>query len=151
MKMFRRISALALAVVMICLLSASVFAAALDDYDYRDSHSFGDEYNTEVIVLANVNQHSTAGYVEMLTQEAFGNEISISLSYQYYPDSAQTAAETRTRTDGVIEANVWSSSIVKEIASTFQMKEAEYSFSVACVTSYGTDYCDFDSDVITYP
>ena len=149
MKMFRRISALALAVVMICLLSASAFAASLYDYDYRDSHSFDDEYNTEVAVFARIDQHSTDGFVEFLTNDLVINEISIVHSYRYYPLSEP--GNILTRNDGEMETNVTSHSLSVTIASVFQMKDAEYSFNVTCSTSYGEDYCSFDSGLIAYP
>ena len=148
MKMFRRISALALAVVMICLLSASAFAATSYDWDYHDSCSFGDEYNSGVGVYAEIKQHSTRGIVEISTNDTAGNEISIAHNYRYCPITDPT--NIRTRNDSDTQTDVLGSSLDAAIASIFQMIDAEYSFNVTCSTSYGTDYCSFYSGVLTF-
>ena len=149
MKMFRRISALALAVVMICLLGTSAFAAASYTYDYRDSYPVGDSICESVAAFADIDEHVTIGFVEIISSESIGNEIGIVYDYRYHPDDDPD--NILDRHDNILETNVTGSSLGRNLPSTFQMNDAEYSFSVTYVTSYGTDYCGFDSGVITYP
>ena len=79
MKLFRRISALALAVAMICLLSASAFA--LQYHDTEDDYP--DEI--EVYVFAETDQTSTTGDLYISSYDTIGNYIKIDQSFIYYP------------------------------------------------------------------
>ncbi len=94
MKMFRRISALALAVVMICLLSASAFA-----YDYYVSHPFYDMEDSFVVAFADISQYETSGTVEIQPTALLDQYINIEIDYQYYIGATLHSAHSINETE----------------------------------------------------
>lgn len=76
MKMFRRISALALAIVMVCLLSASAFAQTITDS--RTSNGI------TMDVYANIDKTSVSAESLLNTEDAIGNYLYIDVWCEYY-------------------------------------------------------------------
>ena len=120
MKMFRRISALALAVVMICLLSASAFAATT----FEDNMYCGN--NEELAVDAEIARYYTSATIDHLTYDSADNYSSIAVTYSYYQD----VNGTKVTLSGSTTANSeYSCSMTKEISQNyFAMISATYTF-----------------------
>ncbi len=135
MKMFRRISALALAVVMICLLSASALAATYTDTITRDGG--------EMLIYADIDKTSVAADSFLNTEDAVGNQLSISISYFYYVTEADKLADnwegeiTSSSSEGT-----WECSTAYAPRNIYEMDFALYSFYGEFITYAGTQICD---------
>ena len=132
MKMFRRISALALAVVMICLLSASAFAATT----FEDNMYCGN--NEELAVDAEIARYYTSATIDHLTYDSADNYSSIAVTYSYYQD----VNGTKVTLSGSTTANSeYSCSMTKEISQNyFAMISATYTFEAQVSAQSGTQY-----------
>ena len=131
MKLFRRISALALAVVMICLLSASAFAAT-DNPDYEKYETFGDDF---VRAVADIYKEGTSATLTAVIMDVPTSNCYISLSCTY------TDSFGVTRSD---------SHYVSDLDSGFQL-EMDYFYSKVeeMVSAAYIIHADFESQ-ITY-
>lgn len=132
MKMFRRISALALAVVMICLLSASAFAATT----FEDNMYCGN--NEELAVDAEIARYYTSGEINHLTNDLAENYSRIDMTCTYYLDIYGTRA---TFLDNNVTYGEFCCSVTKVIdQSCFAMISATYTFEAQVSAQSGTQY-----------
>ena len=138
MKLFRRISALALAIVMVCLLSASAFAA-----DYSYTKTFNDPDECSAMTFTNVDRYATDGELVLDTPDAAGNYITIDIECDYY--ELITGVEKHdSNTVTVSYYNEWSGTAVKSYEQTYinglSKAESTYYASFNNYTGYPLEF-----------
>lgn len=137
-KKLRGVAALALAVVMICVMALPAFAATSWDY-YED---FG---TTNIEAYATISRRSTMG---VIFSSKTGDTLSVSATYRYYPPGGgnlitvqttgvQTGTYTQVKFDG-------SADVVN------YMYDATYSFYARINDMTGTYTYQSNSIVLVY-
>lgn len=142
MKLFRRIFALALNVVMICLFSASAFAATT----FSDLEMY-DDNETYVDVYAQINERSTSGYLALTAVGLSSHRAELTLSYEY--------TNTSNEDDDGYSSRVYTEDTYCPVSSAGtnikRMKEADYIFYVWFSSWIGENEYNSGSQTITYP
>lgn len=132
MKLFRRIFALALAIVMVCLLGTSAFAATT----FEDNMYCGN--NEELVVDAEIARYYTSATIDHLTYDSAENYSSIAVTYSYYRDEYGTRV---TLSDSETAYNEYYFSMTKTISQNyFAMISATYTFEARVSAQSGSQY-----------
>ena len=130
MKLFRRISALALVLVIVCAFSASAFALEewhiIEDYDQGSDTRIVDAY-------AAIQTKTTWGSIELFGNDSMMYNVSVSANYRYYPTIGGNAVSDYMGYEDFAYAEVTYSD-----SSIYHMIDATYSFRAEVPTSYGT-------------
>ena len=128
MKLFCRISVLALAVVMVCLFSVSAFATT--NHDYYVHQSLGDMEDSHAFAVADIEKYETRGYLELSNGALLQQYLYIKLDHRYidaetgYVVSGATATRTTTTNNMVNVAKEYNSTIIRK------MVDATYTFDL---------------------
>lgn len=144
MKMFRRISALALAVVMICLLSVSAFAAEIED-EFSEAHPVN---GGEFIVMTSGVMYEDFFNADMTTGygDAIGNYFRIDAAYQHYFDVPSNGCLPDVAFDEVSDDTGLYMTVV---APNFRkMFSATIFFDATVATSAGSDSVSYQADTL---
>lgn len=141
MKMFRRIFALTMVIAMVCLFSASAFAAVYSKNDYYDE--------VQVMTHAEVDQSSAMAELTLNSPDAVGNYINMSVECEYYPTS-DLSYRYIDRPSGASTSNEYSCTLYYSPEDIYRMYEATYSFYAEFLTYNGMQYHYPPSLVLPY-
>ena len=140
MKLFRRISALALALVLVCAFSASAFAST--EHDYYEWYPFSDSENIHALVYADIDRYETSGRMEMTNPNLVEQYLVIDLDYSYIDlETGATVMEDATRTS--TERSYVDISKVYNSTLIVRMVNATYTFD-ANITNLSNEQLNYD-------
>ena len=130
-KFFRRIAALVLALVMVCLVSVPVFAA--------DSLSADASYDGDTMgayAYAKIERYKTYGDITYYDTDACSTDMSVSCEYRYYPKPVGAALQSDVISKSQDTGYLY---VTKEFssASIVAMADATYTFYAYIPASYG--------------
>lgn len=137
-KKLRGITMLALAVVMICMMALSAFAATSWNY----SEDFG---STNIEATANILRRSSTGAI---ISSKTGDNLSVSAELKYYPPGGgNLITETKTANSSGISAQV---TLNESNAAINYMYNAKYYFYATIFDMTGTYSYSSNPVVVTY-
>ena len=131
MKLFRRIFALALAVVMICLLSASAFAAT--SYYVQEDYGTGSEASL-VEASAEISRYGTEGTLSVFYIDTVGHDLRMDIVLKYYPGGENATMVTKSYTQ---TSDYYTDTFTFSDTSIFAMYNAKYTFRAVVPAPYG--------------
>ena len=146
MKLFRRISVLVLAVVMICLLSASAFAAT-DNPDYEKYETFGYDF---VGAVADIYKESTSATLTAVIMDIPSSNcyISLSCTYRDYLGLLQSDSHYVSGLDSCFQLEMdYHYTKVEEMVSAAYIIHADFESQI----TYGAREVFEATPTLTYP